>query len=69
MTEDRPDQAHEWAQRLRRLEPLAMGWIYESESDAVADLARRILAQAVGLRRLLDQMAGRVSAHQRSVGP
>jgi hypothetical protein len=53
--------ASAWAGRLRRLEPVAMGWIYDSETNATADLARRILAQAVGLRRLLDQMAGRVS--------
>jgi len=63
MVEDRTDQAREWAIRVRRLEPQALQWIYESESSAVADLARRTLAQAVGLRRLLDQMAGRVSAH------
>lgn len=63
MTEDRRQQAQEWARRIRRLEPQAMQWIYESESSAVADLARRTLAQTVGLRRLLDQLAGRVSAH------
>lgn len=63
MVADRQEQAREWAIRVRRLEPQAMQWIYESESSAVADLARRTLAQAVGLRRLLDQMAGRVSAH------
>jgi hypothetical protein len=63
MTADRAAQAQEWARRVRRLEPQALQWIYESESSAVADLARRTLAQAVGLRRLLDQMAGRVSAH------
>lgn len=57
----RPETAHLWAARLRHLEPEAMGWIYGSETSATADLARRILAQAVGLRRLLDQMAGRVS--------
>lgn len=60
MTE-RLAQAQVWAQRLRRLEPQAMAWIYESEDEATADLARRTLAQAVGLRRLLDQMSGRVS--------
>ena len=63
MTNERAQQAREWATRVRRLEPQAMAWIYESESDAVANLARRTLAQAVGLRRLLDQMAGRVSVH------
>ena len=63
MTDDRTAQAREWAIRARRLEAQAMQWIYESETDAVATLARRTLAQAVGLRRLLDQMAGRVSAH------
>jgi len=63
MTDDRTAQARAWAIRSRRLEAQAMQWIYESETDAVADLARRTLAQAVGLRRLLDQMAGRVSAH------
>jgi len=63
MVEDRTAQAREWAIRVRRLEPQALQWIYESESSAVADLARRTLAQAVGLRRLLDQIAGRVSAH------
>lgn len=57
----RQQEATEWAGRIRRLEPLAMKWVYESENGAVADLARRALAQAVGLRRLLDQMAGRVS--------
>jgi len=57
----RQREAHLWAGRLRHLEPVAMGWIYESDTTATADLARRILAQAVGLRRLLDQMAGRVS--------
>jgi hypothetical protein len=62
MTADRLAQARDWAVRVRRLEAQAMQWIYESESDAVADLARRTLAQAVGLRRLLDQIAGRVSA-------
>lgn len=61
MLADRQAQAREWAGRIRRLEPQAMCWIYESESSAVADLARRTLAQAVGLRRLLDQMAGRIS--------
>jgi len=55
--------AREWAQRIRRLEPHAMAWIYESETAFAADLARRTLAQTVGLRRLLDQMAGCVSAH------
>ena len=55
------EDAMAWAQRVRRLEPLASAWVYESESAATADLARRIQAQAVGLRRLLDQMAGRVS--------
>jgi hypothetical protein len=55
--------AHEWAHRVRRLEPQAMAWIYDSDTDIAADLARRTLAQAVGLRRLLDQMAGCVSAH------
>ncbi len=60
-TNGRQAQAHDWANRIRRLEPQAMAWIYESETSAVADLARRTLAQAVGLRRLLDQMSGRVS--------
>lgn len=60
---ERQEQAGEWGRRMRRLEPVVLNWIYESESSAVADLARRTLAQAVGLRRLLDQMAGRVSAH------
>jgi hypothetical protein len=55
--------AKEWAQRMRRLEPQAMAWIYESDSALAADLARRTLAQTVGLRRLLDQMAGCVSTH------
>lgn len=58
---DRPQTAHLWATRLRHLEPEALGWVYGSDTSATADLARRILAQAVGLRRLLDQMAGRVS--------
>jgi hypothetical protein len=56
-------EAKEWAQRTRRLEPLALKWIYESETSSTADLARRTLAQTVGLRRLLDQIAGCVSAH------
>ncbi len=51
----RSEMAQLWAQRLRRLEPHAMSWAYEG-SDKTADLARRILAQTVGLRRLLDQM-------------
>jgi hypothetical protein len=63
MTADRTAQAREWAIRARRLEVQALQWIYESESDSAADLARRTLAQAVGLRRLLDQIAGCVSAH------
>lgn len=60
---DGQEQAREWARRIRRLEPQAMQWIYESASGQSADLARRTLAQTVGLRRLLDQMAGCVSAH------
>jgi hypothetical protein len=63
VTAERAEQAAAGALQVRRLEQQAMQWIYESESDAVADLARRTLAQAVGLRRLLDQTAGRVSAH------
>ena len=59
----RPEAARQAAVQVRRVEQQAMAWIYESETDAVADLARRTLAQAVGLRRLLDQIAGRVSAH------
>jgi hypothetical protein len=51
----RAEQARLWANRVRRLEPQAMAWVYESETVS-ADLARRILAQTVGLRRLLDQM-------------
>lgn len=62
MIADRAEQAREWALRVRRLEPQVLQWIYESEDDAIANLARRTLAQTVGLRRLLDQMAGRVSA-------
>jgi hypothetical protein len=62
-TDARQAQAQEWARRIRRLEPQALQWIYESESSAIADLARRTLAQAVGLRRLLDQIGGRVSVH------
>lgn len=60
-----PRQIHaaDWAQHVRRLEPVAMSWIYDSATDADDALARRVLAQVVGLRRLLDQMAGRVSAH------
>lgn len=54
------EQAREWSGRVRRLEPLAMSWIYES-TGSNADLARRTLAQTVGLRRLLDQLAGCVS--------
>lgn len=61
--EGRAYEAAEWARQVRRVEMLTLRWIYESESDAVANLARRTLAQAVGLRRLLDQMAGRVSVH------
>jgi prephenate dehydratase len=61
MTDDRTAQAREWAIRARRLEAQAMQWIYESETDAVATLARRTLAQATGLRRLLDQIGGCVS--------
>jgi hypothetical protein len=61
--EERAYAAAEWARRVRRLEQLTLQWIYESESDAVASLARRTLAQTVGLRRLLDQIAGRVSVH------
>jgi len=59
----RNEAARQAAVQVRRVEQQAMAWIYESETDAVADLARRTLAQAVGLRRLLDQIAGRVSAH------
>lgn len=59
----RQRQAQDAARFVRRLEQQTLQWIYESESSAVADLARRTLAQAVGLRRLLDQTAGRVSAH------
>jgi hypothetical protein len=61
-------QAAEWAQRVRRLEPVAMSWIYDSAVDQDETLARRVLAQTVGLRRLLDQMAGRVSAHTQRNG-
>lgn len=58
-TEDRRQAvAAEWAQRARRLEPMALAWVYESSNETTADLARRIVAQTVGLRRLLDQMAG-----------
>lgn len=60
---DRAEEARIWAQRMRRLELQTLAWVYESESGAVADLARRTQAQTVGLRRLLDQLAGRVSAH------
>jgi len=60
---DRQQLAAEAARLVRRLEQQALQWIYEGESSAVVDLARRTLAQAVGLRRLLDQIAGRVSAH------
>jgi len=66
---ERQQEARAWAHRVRRLEPVAMGWIYESESGIAADLARRTLAQAVGLRRLLDQMAGCVSAHTQEQTP
>lgn len=48
----------DWAVSVRRLEAQARGWLFELEEadDITADLARRTLAQAVGLRRLLDQM-------------
>lgn len=47
----------EWAGRVRRLEAQARQWAFEEgEADTTADLARRTLAQTVGLRRLLDQM-------------
>lgn len=62
--EGRKAEAKEWAHRMRRLEAEATRWIYESESDSSADVARRTLAQTVGLRRLLDQIAGCVSAHR-----
>ena len=61
--ETRADQARTWAVRARHLEAQALQWVYESGDGATTDLARRTLAQTVGLRRLLDQMAGRVSAH------
>lgn len=60
----REQKAAAWAVQVRMLEQQSMAWIYESESSAVANLARRTLAQAVGLRRLLDQIAGRVSVHR-----
>ena len=69
MPETRSEQARIWATRMRRLEAESTGWIYESESSAVADLIRRTLAQTVGLRRLLDQIAGRVSAHGEENSP
>ncbi len=56
----RADNAKVWANRVRRFEPVAMSWIFESETVS-ADLARRILAQAVGLRRLLDQYVAKES--------
>lgn len=59
MTSNRALSAREWAHRIRRFEPVAMSWVYDEGTNADEDLARRILAQAVGLRRLLDQMAGR----------
>jgi len=65
MTDTRARRAAESARAVRRTEQLALQWIYESDTDAVADLARRTLAQAVGLRRLLDQIAGHVSAHDK----
>lgn len=48
----------EWANRMRRLEAQAGSWVFElgEANDITADLARRILAQTKGLRRLLDQM-------------
>lgn len=50
-------ELREWAHRVRRLEAQARGWAFEEgEADITADLARRTLAQTVGLRRLLDQM-------------
>lgn len=51
-------EVKEWAVRARRLEAQARGWVFELEDakDSTADLARRTLAQTVGLRRLLDQM-------------
>lgn len=60
---ERQALAGELARRVGRIELAGLQWVYESEDGATADLARRIRAQAVGLRRLLDQMAGRVSAH------
>lgn len=51
-------EVKEWAGRVRRLEAQARGWQFEAEetNSSTADLARRTLAQTVGLRRLLDQM-------------
>lgn len=50
-------EVKEWAGRVRRLEAQARQWAFEEgEVDTTADLARRTLAQTVGLRRLLDQM-------------
>lgn len=68
--EERQANAKQWAHRIRRLEPLAMSWVYGDgdEESAHADLARRTLAQATGLRRLLEQMAGRGSAHGEEQG-
>ena len=64
----RQAQAAEWAHQARRLEAVAMSWIYDSHAEEDETLARRVLAQTVGLRRLLDQMAGRVSAHTQRNG-
>ncbi len=51
-------EVREWAGRIRSLEAHTRKWAYEAEevNHPTADLARRTLAQTVGLRRLLDQM-------------
>ncbi len=56
----------EWAVRVRRLEAQARMWAFElgEANDNTADLARRTLAQTVGLRRLLDQMATKEMGHE-----
>ncbi len=58
-------EAKAWAHRARRLEAQARAWAFEAEeaNDITADLARRTLAQAVGLRRLLDQMVTKEISH------
>lgn len=63
----REEEARAWAQRLRRLEPKVMSWIYDDGGDAsLSDLARRTLAQTVGLRRLLDQIAARAAREEQT---